>query len=471
MKSTGIPGVALAIVHGDQIVHMQGFGVADSSGRPVTPQTPMMLASLNKPIIGVAIMQLVESGRLALDAPVQQYLSYFRVADEAASAQITVRHLLQHTSGLPEKAGAENAWVKDDSPGALEARVRELSTIQLISAPGADYHYANPNYQTLALLIQQVSGQSYEAYMQEHVFAPLDMRQTFTSPEAAQPHGLAQGHRFIFGRPWPFVEPYDRGLAGLTGSAEDVAHFLIVNLNDGRYGGAQVLSAASLAEMHRPAVPVGDEIVAFDWFVYSSNGMTELRKGGDLASYKTNMALFLEDKWGFVVLINANDRFASRFGDLRVAGLAIGVNSLMFGQQPPNLAGNAPLVLRVFVALVAAVQLTGIVRSAMAFGRWRRQPGHSPQGPWGQARHIGLPLMVNLVWGLLLLAGVPALIGGFPLSFLQYLTPELGYFLTVSGWGALIWGSLRTVLAYLVLRGARPDAPTIAGDQASALPA
>jgi CubicO group peptidase (beta-lactamase class C family) len=457
MKDIGLPGVALAIVHGDQIVHMKGFGIANPSGEPMTPQTPVMLASLAKPMTGLAILQLVEAGQIDLDAPVQRYLPWFRVADEAASAQITVRHLLYHTSGLPESAGAEYGWIGDDRADALEQQVRGLATVNLIDPVGAAYHYSNPNYRVLGLLIQEITGQSYAKYMQMHVFDPLEMRRTFTSPEAAQPHGLAQGYRFMYGLPVPFVEPFDRGgiaSGGLIASAEDVAHFLIANLNDGRYGDAQLVSAQGIAEMQRPVVPLGDEMEAWDWTVRSDDGTTVLTKGGDLASYKTNMALYPEGKWGFVILINGSDRFVSLLGDLRIPGIAIGLNSLMLGQQPPNLASNNPFLYRLFVALVAVVQLTGIIRSTMAFRRWRQQPAHSPRGIWSRARYVGLPLIVNLFWGLLLLVGVPTLLGGYPLSFLMYATPDLGYFLTVSGGVALAWSVMRTVLAYFALRGA-----------------
>jgi CubicO group peptidase (beta-lactamase class C family) len=458
MKDIGLPGVALAIVHGDQIVHMKGFGIADPSGRPMTPQTPVMLASLAKPMTGLAIMQLVEAGQIDLDAPVQRYLPWFRVADEAASAQITVRHLLYHTSGLPESAGAEYGWNGDDRADALEQQVRGLATVNLIDPVGAAYHYSNPNYRVLGLLIQEISGQSYELYMQAHVFGPLEMRRTFTSPEAAQPHGLAQGYRFLYGLPMPFVEPFDRGgvaSGGTIASAEDVAHFLIANLNNGRYGNVQLVSAQGIAEMQRPVTPLGDEMEAWDWTVRSSDGTTVLTKGGDLASYKTNMALYPEGEWGFVVLINGSDRFAALLGDLRIPGIAIGLNSLMLGQQPPNLASNNPLFYHLFVALVALVQLTGMVRSAITFRRWQRQPAHSPRGPWGQARYIGLPLIVNLFWGLVMLIGVPTILGGYPLSFLMYATPDLGYLLVVSGGVAAVWSVVRTAWAYFTLRGAK----------------
>src|SRR2546425_5337859 len=100
-----MPGLALGIVHGDQIVHLQGFGKADDSGRAVTPQTPFFIGSNSKSFTALAVMQLVEAGKMRLDARVYEYLPWFRVADRSASAVITVRQLLNQTSGLSTYAG------------------------------------------------------------------------------------------------------------------------------------------------------------------------------------------------------------------------------------------------------------------------------------------------------------------------------------------------------------------------------
>ena len=100
MHRLHIPGASLAIVEGDQIVHLRGFGHARPGGEAPTPQTPFFIGSLTKSITALAVMQLVEAGKVELDAPVQRYLPWFRVADPEASAQMTVRHLLNQTSGL-----------------------------------------------------------------------------------------------------------------------------------------------------------------------------------------------------------------------------------------------------------------------------------------------------------------------------------------------------------------------------------
>ena len=105
MQMMRLPGLALGIVHGDQIVHLHGFGEADQSGRAVTAQTPFVIGSMTKSFTALAIMQLVEAGKVQLDVPVQRYLPWFRVADPTASSRITVRNLLNQTSGIPTSAG------------------------------------------------------------------------------------------------------------------------------------------------------------------------------------------------------------------------------------------------------------------------------------------------------------------------------------------------------------------------------
>ena len=105
MSAAHVPGAALAVVEGDRIVHVKGYGDADPGGTPVGPQTPFVLGSLSKSFTAVAVMQLVERHAVELDAPVQRYLPWFATADRDASRRITIRQLLLQTSGLPERAG------------------------------------------------------------------------------------------------------------------------------------------------------------------------------------------------------------------------------------------------------------------------------------------------------------------------------------------------------------------------------
>ena len=205
-----IPGLALAIVQGDQIVHLKGFGVADPAGRPVTPQTPFMIGSVTKSFTALAIMQLVEQGKVELDAPVQRYLPWFRVADATASAQITVRHLLNQTSGLSRATGNQFQASRDMRADVLEQQTRWLSTARLAQPVGAAFQYSNANWWPLGMIIQTIAGQPYDAYLQQHILAPLEMRHSSTAVADAQAQGLATGHRYWFGRYLP-TDPQDSG--------------------------------------------------------------------------------------------------------------------------------------------------------------------------------------------------------------------------------------------------------------------
>jgi CubicO group peptidase (beta-lactamase class C family) len=227
MRRLNIPGVSLAIVEGDQIVHLRGFGQARPGGEAPSPQTPFVLGSTTKSFTALAVMQLVEAGKIDLDAPVQRYLPWFRVADPQASAHMTVRHLLYQTSGLPGLPGVIVLADLDGRPGAAERQARALSTLKLSRPAGAAFEYSNTNYILLGLIIEAASGEPYAEYIQHHIFDPLGMRHSYTSQALAKQNGLALGHRYWFAFPFAVRNlpiPLGSQAAGqLISSAEDMA--------------------------------------------------------------------------------------------------------------------------------------------------------------------------------------------------------------------------------------------------------
>jgi CubicO group peptidase (beta-lactamase class C family) len=454
MQAARVPGLALGIVHGDQIVHVKGFGIADPSGRPVTPQTPFIIGSTTKSMTAVAIMQLVEAGKVELDAPVQRYLPWFRVADAEASARITIRHLLNHTSGLPTTPSGEFVTSADTSDRALEQRVRALATAELAAPVGTIWQYCNANYNVLGLIVQTVSRQTYESYLQEHLFTPLAMRQTFTSQVEAQQHGLATGYRYWFGVPVPTDLPYYRGdlPAGFViSSAEDMAQYLIAHLNAGRSRSTPILSPTGIAELHRPAVSLmgaPDIFYGMGWYIMPTNGIPTVRHVGETANFHANLVLVPEGRWGVVLLMNGNSAF---LGHARIEGIAVGVTSLLVGRALPEAAPfYDTIVFYIIILGIAALQVVGIIRSVGKLRRWRTAPSRRPHGWRGLVWHVAVPLVLNLIPAVLFLVGAPQLFG--PLSLLIYVSPDLGYIMLVSGVVALGWSVLRTGLAFLVLR-------------------
>lgn len=174
MAAQRIPGLALAINQGDQVLYVKGYGLA-RDGQVVTSQTQFLIASLSKSFTALAVMQLVEAGQVELDASVQRYLPDFTLADPTVAAQITVRHLLNQVSGLADAGFPE---MRLPMPATLAERIRTLHTAQPVAQPGVTDQYFNVNYRILARPIEVVSGQPFSTYLQTHIFASLQMAHT-----------------------------------------------------------------------------------------------------------------------------------------------------------------------------------------------------------------------------------------------------------------------------------------------------
>ena len=199
MENHRIPGLALAITHDDQVVYVRGYGTA-RDGEPVTEKTQFRLASLSKSFTALAVLQLVEAGQINLDAPVSQYLPDFALAAPTTGVAITVRHLLNQTSGLAD-TGFVDGLTRPQS--TLTDRIAGLRGARPVDPPGVAFHYFDPNYQVLARLVEVVSGQPFDAYLQAHIFMPLSMRDSvsaLTSDVSTQhANHLAQGHIVVYG--------------------------------------------------------------------------------------------------------------------------------------------------------------------------------------------------------------------------------------------------------------------------------
>jgi len=451
MQAQRIPGLSLGIVRDGQIVHEQGFGEADESGRDVTARTPFIIGSLSKSFTAMAIMQLVEAGQVDLDAPVQEYLPWFRVADEAASAEITVRHLLNQTSGISPKTGKTYQGNGDVSDQALERAVRKLDTVELTEPVGSTFQYSTVNYAVLGLIVQEVSGESYEDYVQRRIFTPLGMRHSFTSEADAEPEGLATGHNYWFSRPVAADVPYNRGIlpAGyLISSAEDMTHYLIAQLDDGSYDGTTVLSPAGTAQMHQAAAPtsIADTSYGMGWFVGPVNGLSAVFHQGETFTYHANIVLLPSRHEGVVVLMNAENS-VDLFTRGRLGTIASGVASILEGEQPPDPPSRTPLFV-VYTILFGAITIqgAGMFRS---ISRLRRR--RLPTGRFLCRTRIVVSLFTNFAWALLVLLLLPKQLG-VPLLTLTQGLPDLAYMLLVSGSVALAWGLTRTAWALLNLR-------------------
>ncbi|MBP1701624.1 MAG: transport system ATP-binding protein [Chloroflexi bacterium] len=455
LRRLNIPGACLAIVEGDRMVHLRGFGKARPGGEVPGPQTPFFIGSLTKSFTALAVMQLVEAGKVELDAPVKRYLPWFRVADPQASARITVRHLLNQTSGLPVWRGLADLGNFDRRLDTAERQVRAFSNLKLSHPVGSKFEYTNSNYNVLGLIVEAASGEMYADYIQNHVFNPLEMRRSYSSKVAARQYGLAVGHRYWFGHPVPDPNldiPLSSLASGqLISSAEDMAHYLIANLNGGRYNGAQILSEAGLAEMHRGAVEWREmgNLIGHYGMGWISQGTGETRivsHSGIVPDFSAFMALVPGQKKGIVLLINANHAM------MKITFDEVGINAarLLAGESHPSTrSGIAIWVMRAML-LIPLIQIAGVAATLRRLRGWRADPETRPSSGRMWRQHILLPLIPNLLTALTL---VPVLgkMGGFIRLFM----PDFSWIALICGSFAGIWSFLRTGLILRTLRKPR----------------
>ena len=396
MDAAHIPGLALGVVHGDHVAYLRGYGVAGPDGRPVTTETPFILGSTSKSFTALAVMQLVEAGKIDLDAPVTKYLPWFRTLNAAGSTQISVRHLLHHTSGLQTYEGRRGLSDGDQSSTALENGIRALSSAALRQPAGQRFEYANENYNALGLIVQAVSGTSYEDYVRSSIFAPLQMRHSAAALSDSAAANIASGYRYRLLWPVAFDAPYPRRMtpAGfLISSAEDMAHYVAAQLNGGAYEHHQLLSPQGIATLHTAVSPIDHaSSYAMGWATRAAPGSTTIWHDGEVSNFHSHVRLLPDQHLGIVVLMNVG---ASGNG-AAIDRLVNGVAATLLGQRPPAPASSLRAALSrltVMVPLLVAILWAGW--SYRSLRSWQRLGEPNPRDR-SRFRRLYVPLAVEL---------------------------------------------------------------------------
>lgn len=457
MRRLRIPGLAVAVVEKDRIVHMRGFGRAEEGGPPPSPQTSFILGSVTKSFTSLAIMQLVEAGKVGLDDPVRRYLPWFGVADAEAGGRMTVRHLLNQTSGLPQSAGLRPMTDYDGRLDACERQARGVAALKTTRPAGSAFEYSNMNYNLLGLIVQAASGEPYEEYIERHIFSPLAMGHSYTSRRAAKENGMASGNRYWFGFPVAAPDmPFPRASLPsgfLISSPEDMAHYLMAQLNGGRYGAARILSPPGIDELHRPAVRAEINGIsmgqyAMGWFVRENGPTRIVWHSGLVPDFFSYAALLPEKNRGIVVLANVDHEMMN----LALAEVAMGTTTwLATGHFAPIRLGFLPWVFRGLL-LIPLLQIASAGAGLRIFRLWRQGRKSRPTR-WRKWARILLPLAVNLLVAFVLLG---VLLGQGTLALRLLSMPDFAWTALVCGSFSLVWGVVRTVLAVRALKAPSP---------------
>jgi CubicO group peptidase (beta-lactamase class C family) len=258
-------------------------------------------------------MQLVERGKVDLDAPVTRYLPYFQLRDPRYRS-ITVRQMLTHTSGMPDVD--DYLWDKPEfDDGALERYVRSLQDKVLRWDPGTKFAYSNMAYEVLGDLVAKVSGMSFEDYVGENILKPVGMTSSTLLFKEAAPAKLAAGHTpGKDGAVIPVAHyPYNRShtpSSNLHSSATDMVRWMLVNLNRGELDGRRILKDSTYDLMWTPAEASKDvrpgTSVGISWFLRSHKGQQIVMHGGSDDGFLTTVVLLPARKTGVVVLVNSD---------------------------------------------------------------------------------------------------------------------------------------------------------------------
>jgi CubicO group peptidase (beta-lactamase class C family) len=306
------PGLAIAVVKGDQVVLTKGYGWADVERQvPATENTAFYIASMTKAFTALDVALLAQQGKLSLDAPISRYLGDVTWGTGVNADSITLRQLLSHTHGITNDGPVvfRTAFTGDHTNAVLKNLLRYHSA----SSAGHAYRYTNLGYNIAGIILDDVTKSKWQDQLAVNVFKPLAMNSTtayisrLDSARLAMPYA-ALTKRIHFGK----ADANMQAAGGLVSTATDMARWLAAQINLGRIDGKQVFPRAVMAETHRIQAPITAKNEAgaigytLGWNVSIVNGDTVLHHGGGFSTFGSYIAFSPMSKVGVAIMVNSN---------------------------------------------------------------------------------------------------------------------------------------------------------------------
>ena len=311
IRRADIAGAVVVVVKDGKLLFAKGYGYSDvASKKPVSPETTLFRpGSISKTFTWTAVMQQVEQGKLDLDRDVNDYLD-FKVPP-AFGKPITLRNIMTHTSGFEETV--KDLFVGSQNDLRPLGEYLQVHMPARIYAPGVTPAYSNYATTLAAYIVERVSGEKFDDYVDQHLFKPLNMAHaTFRQPlpEALKPD-MSSGYILGSGeaKPFEYVEVAPAG--SLSASGVDMTHWMIMHLQNGKYGDAQILKPETAIAMHaRQNGPWSPSMNAMclGFYEESQNGHRIIGHGGDTISFHSDLHLILDSNVGFFVSYNSPGR-------------------------------------------------------------------------------------------------------------------------------------------------------------------
>ncbi|MFB5661284.1 serine hydrolase domain-containing protein [Alteribacillus sp. HJP-4] len=325
IEKYNIPGASLAITENGETVYQDNWGVL-SDGTSVTAETPFLIGSLSKPITSLAAMMLVEDGKIKLDEPIQTYIPSFHYETDS-QVPITVKHLLEQTSGISEFEGFQVTDVNKTRDWGISQAVTELSGVTLSSEPGENYEYNSANYLLIGAIVEEAADQPFSEFVQSNIFLPLGMDHSAAEYDRAVDTGYLPGFESWLGSPVKSKGLYD--LAGapygyMSSSSNDLVEFLRFMMH-----GGELLTDKSLELIKTP--PEEGRKYGLGWFFSETDHY--LYHGGAVSDFRAEMFFMPERDYGAVLLTNKYNALE----DEQVYHMMNGIRSIINGEEPEDL--------------------------------------------------------------------------------------------------------------------------------------
>ncbi len=313
MQKEDYPGMAVAIVRNNKTIFLKGYGYANlEQQQKVTPSTLFEIGSNSKAFTGVALIELEKSGHIRLTDPVKKYIPWFKSTYKGIEYEITLQQLLHHSSGISYMA------IKDIAPGwqenALEDAVKNIMKHPLMFEPGSKFGYSTSNYDVIGYIIELVTKQSFEDYLEEVLLEPLELKNTHAKRDVYIDNpNMATGYKLsLFGNK-PLLPPPFRGNlpAGyIVSNITDIAHWLTINLQSHNTNGDywESIHYALLPDTSVESTLVFPYAKPFSygggWLVFDEEN--RISHGGGNPNFASYISLYPEENLGIAVLGNRN---------------------------------------------------------------------------------------------------------------------------------------------------------------------
>ncbi len=315
VRENRLPGAAVGVVHGDELVWSAGIGFADVASRRAPETTTLYaIASITKTFTGTAVMQLRDRGLLHLDDPVVKHVPELRAAASPIGdiETVTIRRILSHESGLvSEPPGTD--WSTPAYEGVMERNLARVTEIGTRIPPNVQQKYSNLGYQILGEIVARTSGTPYPEYVRAEILEPLDMRESAFPPlpdDLVRRGATGYAARFLsddLGAASPIPLIWAEG--GLWSCVGDLARWLSFQFREesDRARGGQILAGSTLNEMHTPRYLGNEtwtEAWCIAWYAVRKKDVTWVQHSGSLHGFRTNACFDPKEKVGAIVLLN-----------------------------------------------------------------------------------------------------------------------------------------------------------------------